>query len=122
MKMLCSLSSTQQAARHCFNLLKHNSPVNTCFISWDHFFTSLNRSAKVTIGLVNLSNKSLNSILISYFVYCRYYFSLRQEPISKADTVYHRPMQPRGITLQEIQGLQAVLSLIRAVAGKTISI
>lgn len=88
MKMLCSLSSTQQAARHCFNLLKQNSPVNTCFISWDHFFTSLNR----------------------------YYFSLRQEPISKADTVYHRPMQPRGITLQEIQGLQAVLSLIRAVA------
>lgn len=88
MKMLCSLSSTQQAARHCYNLLKQNSPANGCVISWDHFFTSLNR----------------------------YYFNLRQEPISKADTVYHRPIQPRGITPQEIQGLQAVLSLIRAVA------
>lgn len=88
MKMLCSLSSTQQAARHCYNLLKQNSPANGCVISWDHFFTSLNR----------------------------YYFNLRQEPISKADTVYHRPIQPRGITPYEIQGLQAVLSLIRAVA------
>jgi len=42
MKMLCSLASHPQAARHAFNLLKQNVG-NSVNVSWDHFFQSLNR-------------------------------------------------------------------------------
>lgn len=43
MKMLCSLASHPQAARHAFNLLKQNVLGNSVNVSWDHFFQSLNR-------------------------------------------------------------------------------
>lgn len=43
MKMLCSLASHPQAARHAFNLLKQNVVGNSVNVSWDHFFQSLNR-------------------------------------------------------------------------------
>jgi nuclear pore complex protein Nup205 len=87
MKMLCSLASHPQAARHAFNLLKQNVG-NSVNVSWDHFFQSLNR----------------------------YYSNLRQELPPSTDTVYRHRNYPRGITLQEIQGLQAVLAVVRAVA------
>lgn len=88
MKMLCSLASHPQAARHAFNLLKQNVLGNSVNVSWDHFFQSLNR----------------------------YYSNLRQELPPATDTVYRHRNYPRGITLQEIQGLQAVLAVVRAVA------
>ncbi|RZF40837.1 hypothetical protein LSTR_LSTR003347 [Laodelphax striatellus] len=85
MKMLASLSSSQQAARQCFTLLKLN---NHGSVTWDHFFTSLNR----------------------------YYCNLRQEAAPTSDTIYrHRPFT-KGITPQEIQGLLVVLGVIRSVA------
>lgn len=43
MKMLCSLASHPQAARHAFNLLRQNVVGNSVNVSWDHFFQSLNR-------------------------------------------------------------------------------
>ncbi|KAJ4431675.1 hypothetical protein ANN_20275, partial [Periplaneta americana] len=88
MKMLCSLASHPQAARHAFNLLKQNILGNSVNVSWDHFFQSLNR----------------------------YYSNLRQELPPTTDTVYRHRNYPRGITPQEIQGLQAVLAVVRAVA------
>ncbi|XP_021914767.1 nuclear pore complex protein Nup205 isoform X2 [Zootermopsis nevadensis] len=88
MKMLCSLASHPQAARHAFNLLKQNVLGNSVNVSWDHFFQSLNR----------------------------YYSNLRQELPPTTDTVYRHRNYPRGITPQEIQGLQAVLAVIRTIA------
>nr|CAD7264264.1 unnamed protein product [Timema shepardi] len=57
-------------------------------LSWDHFFSSLER----------------------------YYNNLRQELPPSTDTVYRHRVYPRGITPQEIQGLQAVLGVTRTVA------
>lgn len=42
-KMITSLASCPQAARHTFNLLKQNGSGNVGVISWDHFFNSLNQ-------------------------------------------------------------------------------
>ena len=47
----------------------------------------------------------------------RYYANLRQEMPPKTDTVYHHRIHPKGITPQEINGLQTVLNIIRTVAG-----
>nr|CAD7434744.1 unnamed protein product [Timema monikensis] len=45
-----------------------------------------------------------------------YYNNLRQELPPSTDTVYRHRVYPRGITPQEIQGLQAVLGVTRTVA------
>ena len=42
---------------------------------------------------------------------------MRQELPPTTDTVYRHRNYPRGITPREIQGLQAVLAVVRAVAG-----
>lgn len=47
----------------------------------------------------------------------RYYSNLRQELPPVTDTMYRHFNYPKGITPQEIQGLQAVLGVIRTVAG-----
>ncbi|XP_067003269.1 nuclear pore complex protein Nup205 [Anabrus simplex] len=89
MKMLRSLAASPAAAKHAFNLLKQNGTGNSAAVSWTHFFKSFER----------------------------YYSNLRQELPPSTDTVYHQHRNyPRGITPQEIQGLQAVLSVIRTVA------
>lgn len=88
--MLSGLSSCPQAARHCFNMLKQINPGLSNTISWDHFFMSFNQ----------------------------YYSNLRQEVPLVGDTVYrHRTTFLKGITPQEIQGLHAVLLLIRTIAN-----
>lgn len=61
---------------------------NNEMLSWDHFFESFNR----------------------------YYFNLRQELPLTTDTVYRTRSHPKGITPLEIQGLHAVLGLIKTVA------
>ncbi|XP_044732734.1 nuclear pore complex protein Nup205 [Chrysoperla carnea] len=88
LKMLSSLASCSQAARHTFNLLKQNGPGNSSAISWDHFFNSLNQ----------------------------YYASLRQEQPSQTDTMYSIRTHCKGITPLELDGLHCVLLLIRTVA------
>ncbi|KAL0280136.1 UNVERIFIED_CONTAM: hypothetical protein PYX00_001520 [Menopon gallinae] len=91
LKMLCSLSSCPQAARHCYNLLRQDGQsLVSATISWDHFFNSINR----------------------------YFSNLRQEHPPTNDTVYRHRGFPKGITAQEIQGLHAVLAVIRMVAEK----
>ncbi|XP_018324440.1 nuclear pore complex protein Nup205 [Agrilus planipennis] len=90
LKMLKSLSNCQQAARHCFNMLKQSGQGYNNTISWDHFFISFNQ----------------------------YYGSLKQEAPPINDTVYRSRMYHKGITPQEVQGLHAVLELIRTVAEK----
>ncbi|XP_046996965.1 nuclear pore complex protein Nup205 [Schistocerca americana] len=57
-------------------------------VSWNHFFKSLER----------------------------YYSNLRQELPPTTDTVYQSRSYPRGISPQEIHGLQAVLDIVRTVA------
>lgn len=92
LKMLCSLSNSPESARHCFAMLKQDGASSgiSSTISWDHFFSSLNR----------------------------YYSNLRQELPPTNDTVYRHRGFPKGITPQEIQGLHAVLSVVRMVAEK----
>lgn len=86
-KMLAGLSSCQQSARNTFNLLKQGPGVSgSTTLSWDHFFESLNR----------------------------YHLTLRQEQHPTTDTVYR--VLNRSISPQEIAGLQAVLTVVRAVA------
>lgn len=88
-KMLCGLSSNHQSARYCFNMLKQVNPGFNSSITWDHFFVS----------------------------FSRYYTSLHQEVPLTSDTIYRRRnMFHKGITPQEIEGLQAVLALIRTIA------
>ncbi|XP_063238890.1 nuclear pore complex protein Nup205 [Bacillus rossius redtenbacheri] len=88
LKMVRSLASTTESARHAFNMLKQNSHGSSSILSWDHFFSSFER----------------------------YYSNLRQELPPTSDTVYRHRSYPRGITPQEIQGLQAVLALMRTIA------
>ncbi|GJQ87127.1 hypothetical protein Trydic_g23975 [Trypoxylus dichotomus] len=89
LNMLASLSNCQQAARYCFNMLKPINPGCNHTITWDHFFGSFNQ----------------------------YYSNLRQEMPPLTDTVYkQRTTYHKGITTQEVQGLQAVLKLIRVIA------
>ncbi|KAL1130569.1 hypothetical protein AAG570_011815 [Ranatra chinensis] len=57
-------------------------------LSWDHFFSSLNR----------------------------YFNNLKQEIMPTTDTVYKHRVFNKGITPQEVQGLHAVLELIKSVA------
>lgn len=87
--MLSGLSSSQETARHCFNLLKQISTQLSPTLSWDHFFMS----------------------------FSQYYNNLRQEAPPAADTVYrNRASYHKGVSPQELEGLQAVLLLIRTVA------
>lgn len=86
--MLSSLSSCPKSALYCFNLLKQNSAAHITMISWDHFFATFNR----------------------------YMSNLRQETPPVTDTVYRHKNFHRGITQSELQGLHAVLGLIKTVA------
>ncbi|KAI4469467.1 nuclear pore complex protein [Holotrichia oblita] len=89
LNMLASLSNCQQAARYCFNMLKQASPGCNNTLTWEHFFMS----------------------------FSQYYTNLRQEMPPINDTVYRqRTIYHKGITPQEVQGLHAVLKLIRVIA------
>ena len=86
--MLCGLANGKRAAHQAFTLLKQNSSGGGgSLISWEHFFASLHR----------------------------YFNSLRQESLPVPDTIYrHKPLT-KGITPQEVQGLQVVLKLMRII-------
>ncbi|CAH1259504.1 unnamed protein product [Diabrotica balteata] len=87
--MLSGLASSQNTARHCFNMLKQVGSHVSTNLSWDHFFMS----------------------------FSQYYSNLRQEVPAQADTVYmSRATFHKGVSPQELEGLHAVLELIRAVA------
>lgn len=87
--MIASLASNNSSARNCFNLLKQTGPGLNNSFTWDHFFMSFNQ----------------------------YYNNLRQEAPLAVDTIYRsRQAFHKGITPQELRGLQAVLLLIRTVA------
>ncbi|XP_018577858.1 nuclear pore complex protein Nup205 [Anoplophora glabripennis] len=89
--MLSGLSSSQQTARYCFNMLKQASTNVSTNLSWDHFFMS----------------------------FAQYFSNLRQETPPQADTVYrNRAAYHKGVSPQEIDGLHAVLLLIRTVAER----
>jgi nuclear pore complex protein Nup205 len=64
-----------------------------------------------------LLNNLQHTYTSKYVIAHRYYSNLRQELPPATDTVYRHRNYPRGITPQEIQGLQAVLAVVRAVAG-----
>ncbi|CAH1170192.1 unnamed protein product [Phaedon cochleariae] len=87
--MLSGLSSSQQTARHCFNMLKQVGSHISANLSWDHFFMS----------------------------FSQYYNNLRQEAPPQTDTVYRsRASYNKGVSPQELDGLHAVLLLMRTVA------
>lgn len=89
LKMLKGLSSNPQAARYCFNMLKQANVEFNSAITWDHFFMS----------------------------FAQYYTNLHQEVPSVTDTMYRRRnIFHKGITPQEIEGMHAVLAVIRTVA------
>lgn len=88
LNMIASLASSPQAARHAFNFLKPNGSTGSTTISWDHFFNSLSR----------------------------YYYNLRQELPPTQDTVYRPRGHPKGITPNEVKGLEAVLQVVQVVA------
>jgi len=85
--MLCGLANGKRAAHQAFTLLKQNSGGQGNLISWEHFFASLHR----------------------------YFNNLRQETLPVPDTIYRHKTLTKGITPQEVQGLQAVLKLTRIV-------
>ncbi|KAL3284709.1 hypothetical protein HHI36_018857 [Cryptolaemus montrouzieri] len=86
---LSSLSTCQQAARNCFNMLKQVGLLLSSTISWDHFFMS----------------------------FAQYYSNLREETAPIADTIYgQKSLYHKAVSPLEIKGLQSVLLLIRTVA------
>lgn len=86
--MLCGLANGERAAHQAFTLLKQNSSGGqNNLISWEHFFSSLHR----------------------------YFNSLRQESLPVPDTIYRHKSLTKGITPQEVQGLQIVLKLMRII-------
>ncbi|KOC62474.1 Nuclear pore complex protein Nup205 [Habropoda laboriosa] len=88
LKMIASLASSPQAARQAFNFLKPNGSSGSTTISWDHFFNSLSR----------------------------YYINLRKELPPNQDTVYRQRSHPKGITPEEVKGLEAVLLVVQVIA------
>ncbi|XP_066259964.1 nuclear pore complex protein Nup205 [Euwallacea similis] len=89
LKMLSGLSSTPETAKHCFNMLKQAGTHLSRTLSWDHFFLSFGQ----------------------------YYHNLRQETPPQIDTIYRlRTGYHKGVSPQELEGLHAVLLLIRTVA------
>lgn len=87
LKMIASLASSPQAARHAFNFLKPNGSSGSTIL-WDHFFNSLDR----------------------------YYYNLRQELPPNYDTVNHQHCHLKGITPHEVNGPEAVLDVVQVVA------
>ncbi|VVC40662.1 Armadillo-like helical,Nucleoporin Nup186/Nup192/Nup205 [Cinara cedri] len=86
------LSSLAISETGAENVFNHfHSNATNSNLTWDHFFKT----------------------------FLRYYTNLRQENIPPTDTVYKRSHQ-KGITALEIQGLQAVLQLVRNVAKHSI--
>ncbi|XP_076648854.1 nuclear pore complex protein Nup205 isoform X2 [Halictus rubicundus] len=88
LKMIASLASSSQAARQAFNFLKPNGTSGSTTISWDHFFKSLSQ----------------------------YYINLRKELPPSQDTVYRQRNHPKGITPDEVKGLDAVLLVVQVIA------
>ncbi|KAL5274824.1 NUP205 family protein [Megaselia abdita] len=89
LKMLYGLSSCEKASRNTFNLLKQGSGLpGSTTISWDHFFGTL----------------------------ARYYTNLRKEQCPVTDTIYRNKSLNRVINPIEVEGLAAVLSIIKVVA------
>ncbi|KOX72429.1 hypothetical protein WN51_01529 [Melipona quadrifasciata] len=88
LKMIASLASSPQAARQAFNFLKPNGSSGSTTISWDHFFKSLSQ----------------------------YYDNLRKELPPSQDTVYRQRSHPKGITPEEVKGLEAVLLVVQVIA------
>ncbi|XP_076242862.1 nuclear pore complex protein Nup205 [Calliopsis andreniformis] len=88
LKMIASLASSPQAARQAFNFLKPNGTSGSTTISWDHFFKSLSR----------------------------YYINLRKELPPTQDTVYRQRSHLKGITPDEVKGLEAVLLVVQVIA------
>ena len=88
LKMIASLASSPPAARQAFNFLKPNGSSGSTTISWDHFFNSLSR----------------------------YYVNLRKELPPSQDTVYRQRSYPKGITPDEVKGLEAVLLVVQVIA------
>ncbi|XP_015437723.1 PREDICTED: nuclear pore complex protein Nup205 [Dufourea novaeangliae] len=88
LKMIASLASSPQAARQAFNFLKPNGTSGSTTISWDHFFKSLNQ----------------------------YYSNLRKELPPTQDTVYRQRGHPKGITPDEVKGLETVLLVVQVIA------
>jgi len=73
-------------------------------------------------GVLGLANgepvRKLSLPAINYPIFYRYYTNLRTELPPTSDTVYRHRGLPKGITPQEVQGLHAVLSVIKSVAEK----
>ncbi|KAL4083012.1 hypothetical protein QTP88_028342 [Uroleucon formosanum] len=86
------LSSFATSETGAENVFNHfHSNLNNSNLTWDHFFKT----------------------------FLKYYINMRQEKIPLSDTVYKRNLE-KGVTTLEIQGLQAVLKLIRNVAEQSI--
>ncbi|XP_076756718.1 nuclear pore complex protein Nup205 [Xylocopa sonorina] len=88
LKMIATLGSSPQAARQAFNFLKPNGSSGSTTISWDHFFKSLSQ----------------------------YYDNLRKELPPSQDTVYRQKSHLKGITPEEVKGLEAVLLVVQVIA------
>ncbi|XP_076634374.1 nuclear pore complex protein Nup205 [Colletes latitarsis] len=88
LKMIASLASSPQAARQAFNFLKPNGTSGSTTISWDHFFGSLTR----------------------------YYMNLRKELPPSQDTVYRQRGHLKGITPDEVKGLEVVFLVVQVIA------
>ncbi|XP_045608227.1 nuclear pore complex protein Nup205 [Procambarus clarkii] len=90
--LLTSLATTPRSAQYVYNFLRMNSqPLSHgSNLAWEHFMTALTQ----------------------------YYNNLRIEEPGAMDTMYRARGTPRGITPQEVQGIQAVLQLVTMVAEK----
>ncbi|XP_075154690.1 nuclear pore complex protein Nup205 [Haematobia irritans] len=90
LKMIAGLSSCERSSRSTFNLLKQSTGLTgSAALSWEHFFSSLSR----------------------------YYTNLKQDFYTSSDSIYRSRMINRNINPQEIEGLRAVLEVIRAVTS-----
>ncbi|XP_058974470.1 nuclear pore complex protein Nup205-like [Musca domestica] len=90
LKMIAGLSSCERSSRSTFNLLKQSTGLTgSAALSWEHFFSSLTR----------------------------YYTNLKQDFYPAAELIYRNRIINRNINPQEIEGLRAVLEVLRAVAS-----
>ncbi|CAG9760402.1 unnamed protein product [Ceutorhynchus assimilis] len=88
--MLNGLSSSKETAKFCFDMLKQAGVHFPGTISWDHFFQC----------------------------FSQYYIKLKHDSPAQMDTVYRIKPIHKSVNPEELEGLLAVLSLLRTIASQ----
>lgn len=121
LKMIASLACSPEAAKQAFSFLKPNGKYlffsGILFIVFLIKIKNIKKSKKIFIGSSGSTTISWDHFFKSLSLY---YDNLRTELPPSQDTVYRQRSHPKGITPEEVKGLEAVLLVVRVIAKNDI--